>query len=55
VPEERALGQPGAVRDLGDGGGVISALDEQRERGALEALARVRFPTTDGDILSDKT
>ena len=34
MPEERALGQPGAVRDLGHGRGVVSVLDEQGKRGS---------------------
>jgi len=55
VPEERALGQPGAVRDFGHGRGVEAVLGEQGERGTLEALPRVRFPSGHADILSDGT
>jgi len=55
VPEERALGQPGAVRDLGNGRGVVPALNEQGERGALEALSRVRLLSAHGDTLRDDT
>jgi 4-carboxymuconolactone decarboxylase len=55
VPEERALGQPGAVRDLGHGRGVEAVLGEQGERGAFEAFPRVRFPAGHGDSLRDDT
>jgi uncharacterized protein (DUF2252 family) len=55
MPEERALGQSGAVRDLGHGRGVVPVLGEQSERGTLEAFARVRLPSAHGDILSDGT
>jgi hypothetical protein len=33
VPEEGALGQPGPVGDLGDGGDVVALLGEPVERG----------------------
>lgn len=55
VTEERALGRTGAVRDLGNRGGVAPALDEQVQRGAFQAFPRIRLPSTHGATLNDDT
>jgi hypothetical protein len=55
VPEEGGLGQPGPLGDLVDGGRVVALLGEQVERGAHEALPRVRFPSSHGYSIGDVT
>ena len=52
VPEERALGQPGALGDLGDGGVLEPTLAVERERGLLEPAPAVRLPTRHAPILA---
>jgi hypothetical protein len=53
MPEERALGQPGPCRDLGDGGVLEAPLAVQIEGGLLEPTPRIRLPPTHGAILRD--
>jgi hypothetical protein len=48
VPEERGLGQTGALGDLVDGGGVVALLGEQGRPRRPPAAARVRFPSAMG-------
>ena len=51
VPEEGALGQPGALGDLRGGGLVEAAFGEQCERGLLQTASAVRFPSTHASSL----
>ena len=53
VPEERALGQPGTLGDLGNGGGLESTLAVERERGLLEPAAAVGLPTRHATIVAN--
>ena len=53
VPEERPLGQPGALGDLSDGRLVEAALAVQLHRRLLEPPARVWLPAHHRPIIAD--
>ena len=55
VPEEGALGDPGALGDLRDRRGVVPLLGEQVDGRQDEAFARSWFPPSHGAILCDGT
>jgi hypothetical protein len=55
VPEERALGDARALRDLGDGRRVVALLGEQVDGGHDHPLPRSWFPPRHGTIIGDGT
>jgi hypothetical protein len=52
VPEEGALGQPGASGDLSGRGLVEPPRREQSQSGFLQSAATVRLPSTHAAILT---
>ena len=55
VPEERGTVQAGAIRDLRDGRFLVPVLDEQVQRGSLQALTRVGCPSAHRHSLGEAT
>src|SRR6185312_3369915 len=53
VAKEGALGEPGALGNLGDGRLFVPVLEVQLERSELQAPARIRLPSTHTPMLPD--